>query len=125
MANRCCCALFLVTFVATFFSEALNQLFLGLPLGYVIAAQGSLVVYLVLIGLYAFLMNCLIANSALMHQMTWLSLMVALRGLLELVLWLMVGRGVLQVLAGRYSGDNAVIRMFDFLLRPVRACSAC
>ncbi len=56
--------------------------------------------------------------------MTWLSLMVALRGLLELVLWLMVGRGVLQVLAGRYSGDNAVIRMFDFLLRPVRACSA-
>ncbi|BBU68913.1 MAG: DUF4212 domain-containing protein [Rhodocyclaceae bacterium] len=49
---------FLVTFVATFFSEALNQLsFLGLPLGYVIAAQGSLVVYLVLIGLYAFLMN--------------------------------------------------------------------
>lgn len=49
---------FLVTFVAAFFSEALNQLsFLGLPLGYVIAAQGSLVVYLVLIGLYAFLMN--------------------------------------------------------------------
>lgn len=49
---------FLVTFVATFFSAALNKLtFLGLPLGYFIAAQGSLIIYIVLIGLYAFLMN--------------------------------------------------------------------
>lgn len=49
---------FLVTFVATFFSAALNQLtFLGLPLGYFMAAQGSLIVYIVLIGLYALLMN--------------------------------------------------------------------
>lgn len=49
---------FLVTFVATFFSASLNQLtFLGLPLGYFIAAQGSLIVYMVLIGLYAYLMN--------------------------------------------------------------------
>ncbi|MFM8797905.1 MAG: DUF4212 domain-containing protein [Fluviibacter sp.] len=49
---------FLVTFVATFFSVALNQLtFLGLPLGYFMAAQGSLIVYIVLIALYAFLMN--------------------------------------------------------------------
>lgn len=55
--------------------------------------------------------------------MTLMSLIVALRGLLELVLWLMVGRNVLLLLAGRYSSDNAVIRMFDFLLRPVRACS--
>lgn len=49
---------FLVTFVAPFFSAALNQFtFLGLPLGYFIAAQGSLVVYILLIGLYAYLMN--------------------------------------------------------------------
>jgi len=49
---------FLVTFVAPFFSVALNELtFLGLPLGYFIAAQGSLIIYIVLIGLYAFLMN--------------------------------------------------------------------
>lgn len=49
---------FLVTFVATFFSATLNQLtFFGLPLGYFMAAQGSLIVYIVLIGLYAFLMN--------------------------------------------------------------------
>ena len=49
---------FLVTFAAPFFSVALNELtFLGLPLGYFIAAQGSLIIYIVLIGLYAFLMN--------------------------------------------------------------------
>lgn len=53
--------------------------------------------------------------------MTVLTLVVALRGLLELVLWLMVGRRILVLLAGRYGADNAVIRMFDFLLRPVRA----
>lgn len=48
----------LVTFVAPFFSSALNEYsILGLPLGYMIAAQGSLLVYIVLIGLYAFLMN--------------------------------------------------------------------
>ena len=52
-----------------------------------------------------------------------MSLIIALRSLLELVLWLMVGRSVLLLLAGRHGSDNAVIRMFDFLLRPVRACS--
>jgi putative solute:sodium symporter small subunit len=49
---------FLVTFVAPFFSEQLNQYtVLGLPLGYFMGAQGSLLVYLVLIGLYALIMN--------------------------------------------------------------------
>jgi putative solute:sodium symporter small subunit len=49
---------FLVTFVAPFFSEQLNQYnLLGLPLGYFMGAQGSLLVYLVLIGLYALIMN--------------------------------------------------------------------
>ena len=55
--------------------------------------------------------------------MSTLGLVVAIRGLLELVLWLLIGRAVLAVLAGRYVSDNAVIRMFDFLLKPVRACS--
>jgi hypothetical protein len=55
--------------------------------------------------------------------MSFLGLVIAIRGLLELVIWLMVGRMVLAVLAGRYVSDNAVIRMFDFLLKPVRACS--
>jgi putative solute:sodium symporter small subunit len=49
---------FLVTFAAPFFSVFLNEwIFLGLPLGYFIAAQGSLIIYIVLIGLYAYLMN--------------------------------------------------------------------
>jgi hypothetical protein len=55
--------------------------------------------------------------------MSFLGFVIAIRGLLELVIWLMVGRMVLAVLAGRYVSDNAVIRMFDFLLKPVRACS--
>lgn len=55
--------------------------------------------------------------------MTVLTFIVAIRGLLELVLWLLIGRTVLVVLAGRYGSENPVIRMFDFLLKPVRACS--
>ncbi|MGI9141844.1 MAG: hypothetical protein ACR2IJ_01515 [Fluviibacter sp.] len=55
--------------------------------------------------------------------MSFLGFVIAIRGLLELVIWLMIGRMVLAVLAGRYVSDNAVIRMFDFLLKPVRACS--
>ncbi|MFM8500693.1 MAG: hypothetical protein ACKOAC_01490 [Fluviibacter sp.] len=39
------------------------------------------------------------------------------------MIWLIIGRTVLAVLAGRYASDNPVIRMFDFLLKPVRACS--
>ena len=49
---------FLVTFVAPFFSATLNEYsILGLPLGYMLAAQGAPLVYIVLIGLYAWLMN--------------------------------------------------------------------
>jgi putative solute:sodium symporter small subunit len=49
---------FLVTFVVPFFSEPLNRFTMfGLPLGYLMGAQGSLIVYLVLIGVYAHLMN--------------------------------------------------------------------
>ncbi|MEN9901912.1 MAG: hypothetical protein RL651_576 [Pseudomonadota bacterium] len=55
--------------------------------------------------------------------MSLLTLIVSIRGLLELVLWLLIGRTVLVVLAGRYGSDNPVIRTFDFLLKPVRACS--
>ncbi len=55
--------------------------------------------------------------------MSVLTLIVAIRGLLEFVLWLLIGRTALVVLAGRHGSENAVIRMFDFLLKPVRACS--
>ena len=56
--------------------------------------------------------------------MTLLSVVVAGRGVLELVLWLFIGRFILVMLAGKYGIDNAVIRMFDFLLRPVRVVAS-
>lgn len=49
---------FLVTFVASFAAQSLDRwTMLGLPLGYVIGAQGALIVYLFLIGIYAHWMN--------------------------------------------------------------------
>lgn len=49
---------FIVTYVTAFFAPQLNQIkFLGFPLGFYIAAQGALVVYVVLIAFYASYMN--------------------------------------------------------------------
>ena len=49
---------FLVTFVANFAARWLDQwTLLGLPLGYVIGAQGALIIYLLLIAFYARWMN--------------------------------------------------------------------
>jgi cation/acetate symporter len=49
---------FLVTFVASYAARSLDTwTLLGLPLGYMIGAQGALVVYLFLIGIYAHWMN--------------------------------------------------------------------
>lgn len=49
---------FLVTFVASFAARSLDHwTVLGLPLGYVIGAQGALLLYLLLIALYAHWMN--------------------------------------------------------------------
>jgi putative solute:sodium symporter small subunit len=49
---------FVVTFVASYAARSLDQwTVLGLPLGYVIAAQGALIVYLLLIAIYAHWMN--------------------------------------------------------------------
>ncbi|MGV0999168.1 MAG: hypothetical protein ACOYBQ_07560 [Fluviibacter sp.] len=45
---------------------------------------------------------------------------VALRGVIELVLWLLIGRAVLALLAGRQAMGNGVLRVFDFLLSPLR-----
>lgn len=48
----------LVTFGASFASKWLNQWqILSLPLGYFISAQGALIIYLALIGFYAYWMN--------------------------------------------------------------------
>lgn len=49
---------FVVTYVAGYFSRELNELVLfGFPLGFYMGAQGSLVVYVVIIFYYAYRMN--------------------------------------------------------------------
>ncbi|HET7792904.1 MAG TPA: DUF4212 domain-containing protein [Rhizobacter sp.] len=51
------CVWFVVTFVAAFFARELDFSFFGWPFSFWVAAQGALLVYLALIGLYAWLMN--------------------------------------------------------------------
>jgi len=46
-----------VTFVAAFFARQLDFMWFGWPFGYWVAAQGALLVYLILIGVYAWVMN--------------------------------------------------------------------
>lgn len=44
---------FLVTFVGVFFARSLNFTFLGWPFSFYMAAQGSLLIYLLIVYLYA------------------------------------------------------------------------
>jgi len=49
---------FLATFVEGWFARDLNNIsFLGFPLGFYMSAQGSLVIYVLIIGFYAWYMN--------------------------------------------------------------------
>lgn len=49
---------FVVTYVAAFFVSQLNSIVIfGFPLGYYMGAQGSLIVFVILIFNYAFKMN--------------------------------------------------------------------
>ena len=49
---------FIVTFVEAWFARELNSMtFLGFPLGFYMSAQGSLIIYVALIGIYALLMR--------------------------------------------------------------------
>lgn len=49
---------FVVTFVEAWFARELNQMsFLGFPFGFYMSAQGSLAIYVILIGTYAWYMN--------------------------------------------------------------------
>ena len=49
---------FVVTYVAGYYSRELNELVLfGFPFGFYMGAQGSLVVYVVIIFYYAYRMN--------------------------------------------------------------------
>ena len=49
---------FVVTFVEGWYARELNSVsFLGFPLGFYMSAQGSLIIYVVIIGVYAWYMN--------------------------------------------------------------------
>ena len=49
---------FVATFVEAWFARELNTLtFFGFPLGFYMSAQGSLIIYVALIGIYALLMR--------------------------------------------------------------------
>ena len=49
---------FVVTFVMGYFARELNTItILGFPLGFYMSAQGSLVIYVIIIGYYAYYMN--------------------------------------------------------------------
>jgi putative solute:sodium symporter small subunit len=49
---------FVVTFVEAWYARELNSMsFLGFPLGFYMSAQGSLAIYVILIGTYAWYMN--------------------------------------------------------------------
>jgi putative solute:sodium symporter small subunit len=49
---------FIVTFVEIWFARELNTItFLGFPLGFYMSAQGSLAIYVAIIGVYAILMR--------------------------------------------------------------------
>lgn len=49
---------FVVTYVEAWYARELNQFtFLGFPFGFYMSAQGSLIIYVLLIGIYAWYMN--------------------------------------------------------------------
>jgi putative solute:sodium symporter small subunit len=49
---------FIATFVEGWYARELNSItFLGFPLGFYMSAQGSLIIYVVIIGIYALYMK--------------------------------------------------------------------
>lgn len=56
---------FLVTFGLAYFARDLNFTFFGWPFSFWVAAQGSLVVYLLIVGCYAWFMNRLDESEGL------------------------------------------------------------
>jgi len=49
---------FIATFIEGWYARELNSItFLGFPLGFYMSAQGSLIIYVLVIGFYAWYMN--------------------------------------------------------------------
>jgi putative solute:sodium symporter small subunit len=57
-----------VTFGIPYFSQNLKFTFLGWPFGFWVAAQGALLVYLLIVALYAWIMNHRDALQERMHK---------------------------------------------------------
>ncbi len=49
-----------------------------------------------------------------------LFVLVLLRGVMELIIWLIVGRAVLRLLAGPTGDNNVILRLFDVVLNAPR-----
>lgn len=49
-----------------------------------------------------------------------LFLVIILRAIIESVFWLLVGRTLLSLLAGKRGSDNAILGFFDACLKPPR-----
>ncbi len=45
---------------------------------------------------------------------------VALRAIVELLVWLIIGRAVLRLIAGKAASGNPIVRIFDVVLNPPR-----
>jgi putative solute:sodium symporter small subunit len=60
---------FVVTYVVGYFAPAINKItFLGFPLAFYMAAQGSLIVYVIIIFYYALKMNRLDAEYGVAEE---------------------------------------------------------
>ena len=53
-----------------------------------------------------------------------LFVLVAFRAVIELIVWLIVGRAVLALLAGGARANNPILRLFDVVLDPPRALAS-
>jgi hypothetical protein len=53
-----------------------------------------------------------------------LLMVVVSRAIIELILWLIVGRTALRLLAGSAAADNVVLQLFDIILGPPRTLIA-
>lgn len=60
---------FLVTYLASYYADALNGIVvLGFPLGFYMAAQGSLIIYVLIVGWYALAMRRLEKKYGIQDQ---------------------------------------------------------
>lgn len=113
-----------ITFVLAWYAQELNAFSLfGFPLGFYMAAQGSLVIYLAIIWYYNRRMRQLEAEFGIDDEQgaRMLVFMIgALRAIVEMLGLCLIGQGLLYLLAGERRQQNAIYRFFELLTRPPR-----